>query len=973
MAINYKAYVDANGDILKLLEGSPDELVYALDPNVTRIPALDSITSNDGLINQSVVPDHTHVASEIIDFDTAVTANTAVAANTAKRSYPIADENKLATIEPNAKDDQNAAEVPVDTTGTQFTATNLQDFVTQIDALVAPGGGLDHGGLVGLADDDHTQYHNDARGDIRYYTKALLDGGQLDNRYYTETELNAGQLNNLYYTETELDNGALDTRYYTKALLDSGQLDNRYYTETELSVNGVLDARYYTETELNAGQLNNLYYTETELDGGQLDNRYFTETELLTGSLDSRYYTETEVNTLLNNYQLLSQKNQANGYVGLDANSKINPIYLPPTAISETFVVADIPARNALTIGAGSGEVSQGDYVIVTDASADPNVNSGGATYVWDGAAYQRFLTADSPVQSVNGLTGNVVLTTSNIAEGTNLYYTETRVTNNASVVLNTTHRGLTNNPHGTTAAQVGAYTTAQTDTQISNAISTHLAAGDPHPQYETSAEAQAKVDAHANLTNNPHAVTKVQVGLGNVDNTSDLNKPISTATQNALNLKYDASNPAGYVNAAQAAAAAPVQSVNGETGVLTNYAKVNIANIFTQNQTINRTGASGTHTIISSNNSAYTNYRSNNTNNWSAGAVNGANVYRIASGVGIASNIQMAINPGTSVDFVNKRLINLVDPTGAQDAATKNYVDTINATQDAAIALNTAKVSAAGSIDTHSDVDTTTAAPVAGSLLQWNGTVWQPAEINNGFTVFPIWAEENGALSNNKEQWSFGNGAVGTIGIPMGIDCEVFCLTFQAETFGTSASIDLMRNGVLATTVNFTSNNQVINIPSELFNAGDLLSFRTNTVVGTMKDVRVAAWVRVSATVNFPTPDRSVVNNTNVSFTSTTFANIPGMSTTISLTDTGSVDGTFYYSALRAGGANANVQFRVVINGNNGTAFLDTLSTFNDTGAVAHFVQNLPSGTYTVSVQALVDQPITITGCQLTTVGVEN
>lgn len=34
----------------------------------------------------------------------------------------------------------------------------------------------------------------------------------------------------------------------------------------------------------------------------------------------------------------------------------------------------------------------------------------------------------------------------------------------------------------------------------------------------------------HTSLTNNPHNVTKAQVGLGNVDNTSDMNKPVSTA-----------------------------------------------------------------------------------------------------------------------------------------------------------------------------------------------------------------------------------------------------------------------------------------------------------------------------------------------------------------------------------------------------------------------------------------------------------
>lgn len=34
--------------------------------------------------------------------------------------------------------------------------------------------------------------------------------------------------------------------------------------------------------------------------------------------------------------------------------------------------------------------------------------------------------------------------------------------------------------------------------------------------------------------------ITKSMVGLGNVDNTSDLNKPVSTATQSALDLKVD-------------------------------------------------------------------------------------------------------------------------------------------------------------------------------------------------------------------------------------------------------------------------------------------------------------------------------------------------------------------------------------------------------------------------------------------------
>ena len=36
------------------------------------------------------------------------------------------------------------------------------------------GGTTDHGSLSGLGDDDHTQYHNDTRGDVRYPLKSLL-------------------------------------------------------------------------------------------------------------------------------------------------------------------------------------------------------------------------------------------------------------------------------------------------------------------------------------------------------------------------------------------------------------------------------------------------------------------------------------------------------------------------------------------------------------------------------------------------------------------------------------------------------------------------------------------------------------------------------------------------------------------------------------------------------------------------------
>ena len=60
---------------------------------------------------------------------------------------------------------------------------------------------------------------------------------------------------------------------------------------------------------------------------------------------------------------------------------------------------------------------------------------------------------------------------------------------------------------------------------------------------------------AHTSLTDNPHGVTKAQVGLGDCDNTADAAKPISTLTQSALDLKI----PFSYITSSLSASAGRV------------------------------------------------------------------------------------------------------------------------------------------------------------------------------------------------------------------------------------------------------------------------------------------------------------------------------------------------------------------------------------------------------------------------------
>ena len=56
----------------------------------------------------------------------------------------------------------------------------------------------------------------------------------------------------------------------------------------------------------------------------------------------------------------------------------------------------------------------------------------------------------------------------------------------------------------------------------------------------------EAELSGHISDTNNPHTVTKEQLGLENVDNTSDIDKPISTAIQEALNDKAPTNHASG-------------------------------------------------------------------------------------------------------------------------------------------------------------------------------------------------------------------------------------------------------------------------------------------------------------------------------------------------------------------------------------------------------------------------------------------
>jgi hypothetical protein len=307
-----------------------------------------------------------------------------------------------------------------------------------------------------------------------------------------------------------------------------------------------------------------------------------------------------------------SEMAEPNGVATLDANGKLPSSQIPSLAISETFTGVNAEDR----VLASDAEI--GDVFIAT------GVNK---SYILQTEPYstlnnwQLLRTPDSPIQSVNGQVGNVSLTTSDIAEGTNKYYTEERVAANSAVAANTAKVGITtdqaaaivaNSAKVSNANHTGEVTGATALTITSDAVTNAKLAnmtvstikgrvtagtGDPedltatqvrtllnvanganayvHPNHsgDVTSVADGAQTIAANAVTNAKAAQmatktykgrtsagtgnaedvaietlKADLAVNNVDNTSDINKPVSTAQQTALDAKQNNLTGTGFV-----------------------------------------------------------------------------------------------------------------------------------------------------------------------------------------------------------------------------------------------------------------------------------------------------------------------------------------------------------------------------------------------------------------------------------------
>ena len=103
--------------------------------------------------------------------------------------------------------------------------------------------------------------------------------------------------------------------------------------------------------------------------------------------------------------------------VEIGADGKINETLLPKIAITDTQVVADEAEMLALT-------AEKGDVAIRTDKNRSFILKQAPADNL---ANWLELKSPECTVFSVNGKTGDIVLSTTDVGEGENLYYTEER------------------------------------------------------------------------------------------------------------------------------------------------------------------------------------------------------------------------------------------------------------------------------------------------------------------------------------------------------------------------------------------------------------------------------------------------------------------------------------------------------------------------------------------------------------------
>ena len=263
------------------------------------------------------------------------------------------------------------------------------------------------GTLTGTASDisNHTTT-NLTEGSNLYYTTTRANT-DFDTRLGTKSTTNLSEGTNLYYTSTRA-NTDFDTRLATKSTTDLSEGSNLYYTQ------GRFDTAFTAKSTTDLSEGSNLYYTTTRANT-DFDTRLGTKSTTDVAEGTNLYYTKVRTD---------SDINQGFADRTTDNLTEGSNLYYTSTRAN-----TDFDTRLALKSTDNLSEGSTNLYY--TDARADSDAKnaisvSGDLSY--DPSTGIISLDVEDAYTKANFDSDLGTASTSDLPEGTNLYYTDTRV-----------------------------------------------------------------------------------------------------------------------------------------------------------------------------------------------------------------------------------------------------------------------------------------------------------------------------------------------------------------------------------------------------------------------------------------------------------------------------------------------------------------------------------------------------------------
>ena len=557
-------------------------------------------------------------------------------------------------------------------------------------------------GVVVLDTDDVAEgatnfYYTETRFDTSFAGKTTTDLTEGVNLYYTQARFDSAfalkntddlseGVTNLYYTSARFD-----TDFAGKTTTDLAEGTNLYYTETRVSNNPSVvantakvsaDGTVGTHSDVD---LTGIVAGQTlEWNGATFVAANLTNTvNGFSGdvSLDADDIPEGTTNFYFTNARFdtaFSAKSTD------DLVEGVTNLYYTDARVSSNPDVA----ANTLKVSADGSIDTHSDVDTTTDPPAI------GEYLAWDGSNWVPVPPSMAPVTSVNGQTGVVVLDSDDITEGvSNLYYT---------------------------SARFDADFATKTTTDLAEGTNLYYTQG----RFDTAFAAKNTDDLSEGVTNLYFTDARVTASPAVVANTAKVSADGSVGTHSDVDLTGISIGDVLEWNGATflpvAPTPAPVDSVNGQTGaVVLNSDDISegVTNLYYTSARFDADFAGKTTTdLAEGTNLYYTQTRFDN-------AFAAKDTDDLAEGV---VNFYY-----TETRFDNSFALKSTDDLG--EGGTNLYYTEARVSANPSVVANTAKVSADGSVDTHSDVDTTTTPPAVGEVLQWDGSNWVPAAAGGG------------------------------------------------------------------------------------------------------------------------------------------------------------------------------------------------------------------------------------------------